>query len=492
MTKQKAQNNSKDSIFLAMTKLFTTAVGMISTMILSKMLSLEMVGTYVASNTIISLLTSLSILGLADGCNYFFNKTRDEKKQKYYVDTILGIQLFIGITIAVAVMIFRKQIVDFYDNQALYGLMIYICLRPYFENTLLVLQILQISIGKAKMIAVRNAIMSLFKIIVISLTAFWTRDIKTIFVAYIIADIIIVIIFARSFIKEKYRLNPFNINISLIKPILTFSIPMGIYVITNAFTRDLDKLVIGYFESATNLAIYSNNSTSLPFDIISSAFLTIMIPIMTRYIAQNKLNQCQILFSCYLKVGYLSTFIFTTVAILFAEELICFLYDPKYLSGKVIFILYIIVDMLKFANLSLVLSAKGRTKTLMKISLFMLVTNTVLNLLFYYIWGFVGPAIATVLITLINTVILLTISASIIGTNIIKLIDIGNLCKLLGQLLVGGVITILIKNLLLRLGISQYILMFFIGGSFCLIMFLVNLKEIKNTFLQINSMKLND
>lgn len=491
MEKAKTQSNSKDSIFLALTKLFTTAVGMISTMILSKMLSLEMVGTYVASNTIISLLTSLSILGLADGCNYFFNKTIDEKKQKDYVDTILGIQLFIGITIAVLVMIFRNQIVDFYDNQVLYGLMIYICLRPYFANTLLVLQILQVAIGKAKMIAVRNALMSLFKISIISLTAFWTRDIKTIFVAYIIADIIMVILFATSFIKEKYRLNPFNIKISLIKPILTFSIPMGIYVMTNAFTRDLDKLVIGRFETSTNLAIYSNCSTLLPFDIISSSFLTIMIPIMTRYIAQNRLKQCQTLFSCYLKVGYLSTFVFTTAAILFADELICFLYDPKYLSGKTIFILYIVVDMLKFVNLSLVLSAKGRTKTLMKISLFTLAGNAVLNLLFYYIWGLIGPAIATVLITVVNTLILLTISANIVGTNIVKLIDFRNLCEFLGQLLVGSAITILIKSILLQLGVSQYILMFFVGGSFCLIMILVNFKEIKNTFSKINSMKLN-
>lgn len=490
MTKVKTQSNSKDSIFLAVTKLFTTAVGMISTMILSKMLSLEMVGTYVASNTIISLLASLSILGLADGCNYFFNKTMDEKKQKDYVDTILGIQLFIGITIAVLVMIFRNQIVNFYDNQALYGLMIYICLRPYFENTLLVLQILQVAIGKAKMIAVRNAIMSLFKISIISLAAFWTRDIKTIFVAYIIADIIMVILFAISFIKDKYRLNPFNIKISLIKPILTFSIPMGIYVMTNAFARDLDKLVIGSFETPNNLAIYSNCSTLLPFDIVSSAFLTIMIPLMTRYIAQNKLEQCQTLFSCYLKVGYLSTFVFTSVAIIFADELICFLYDSKYLSGKMIFILYIVVDMLKFANLSLVLSAKGRTKTLMKISLFILVANIVLNLLFYYIWGLEGPAIATVLITAVNTVILLTSSANIIESNIMKLVKFRELGKFLWQLLVCSVITVLSKKMLLKFGVSQYIVMLFVGGSFCLTMLMLNFKEIKNTFSQINSMKL--
>ena len=99
-------------------------------------------------------------------------------------------------------MIFRNKIVDFYDNPALYGLLIYICLRPYLENTLLVLQVLQIAIGKAKMIAVRNAIMSLFKIIVISLTAIYTKDIKTIFIAFVIADIVMVILFGVSFIKD--------------------------------------------------------------------------------------------------------------------------------------------------------------------------------------------------------------------------------------------------------------------------------------------------
>ncbi|MDU2445120.1 MAG: oligosaccharide flippase family protein [Clostridium perfringens] len=492
MANFKNSSNSKDSIFLATTKLFTTAVGIISTMILSKMLSLQMVGTYSAANTMTSLLISLTILGLADGCNYFFNKTLDQKKQKEYVDTILGIQLFVGIISVAVVMIFRNEIIDFYDNKALYGLLIYICLRPYLENTLLVLQVLQIAIGKAKMIAVRNAIMSLFKIIVISLTAIYTKDIKTIFIAFVIADIVMVILFGFSFVKHKYKLNPFNIKISFIKPILAFSIPMGIYVMTNTFARDLDKLVIGRFETASNLAIYSNCSTLLPFDIISSAFLTVMIPIMTRYISQNKLEKCQILFSCYLKVGYLSTFVFTTFAILFADEIICFLYDPKYLSGKIIFILYTVVSMLKFANLSLVLSAKGRTKTLMRLSLFTLLSNIILNLLFYYIWGFIGPAIATVLITVFNTVFLLVTSANIIGTNVIELIDFENLGRFLFELLIGSIITVFIKNTLLKLDISKYLIMILVGGCFCFVILLINFKEIKNTFIKIDSMKIEN
>ena len=287
-------------------------------------------------------------------------------------------------------------------------------------------------------------------------------------------------------------MNPFNINFSFIKPILAFSIPMGIYVMTNTFARDLDKLVIGRFETASKLAIYSNCSTLLPFDIISSAFLTVMIPIMTRYISQNKLEKCQTLFSCYLKVGYLSTFIFTTVAILFADELICFLYDPQYLSGKIIFILYTIVSMLKFANLSLVLSAKGRTKTLMRLSLFTLASNMILNLLFYYIWGFIGPAIATVLITVFNTVFLLIISANIVDTTVIKLIDFRHLGKFLLQLLFGSIITIFIKNTLLRVDISKYLIMIFVGGCFCFVMLLINFKDIKNTFIKIDSMKIEN
>ena len=74
--------------------------------------------------------------------------------------------------------------------------------------------------------------------------------------------------------------------------------------------------------------------------------------------------------------------------------------------------------MIKFANMSIVLSASGKTKTLMICSLVSLVANAGCNVLFYHIFGFIGPAIATVFVTVILTAVLAEMSAKSLETSV--------------------------------------------------------------------------
>ena len=65
---------------------------------------------------------------------------------------------------------------------------------------------------------------------------------------------------------------------------------MGIYVLTNSLCRDIDKMLIGGWYNTDQYAIYANCATLLPFDIISASFLTILIPILTRYFGERVQN----------------------------------------------------------------------------------------------------------------------------------------------------------------------------------------------------------
>jgi O-antigen/teichoic acid export membrane protein len=86
MGSKKLKGTVADSLLLAIVRILTIVVGLLSTMILSRKLSLAVYGTYTQGTTIISIGTSFSILGLTDSVNFFYN-SKTGSQQKAYVNT---------------------------------------------------------------------------------------------------------------------------------------------------------------------------------------------------------------------------------------------------------------------------------------------------------------------------------------------------------------------------------------------------------------------
>ena len=294
--------------------------------------------------------------------------------------------------------------------------------------------------------------------------------------------------FGWTFVKEKFMIKPYEIDWGKTKEILGYSIPMGIYVLTNSLCRDIDKMLIGGWCNTDQYAIYANCATLLPFDIISASFLTILIPILTRYFGERDYMHGRILFKNYLKIGYYTAFTFTIACMILSKEMVLFLYGEKYLSGQTIFILYTIVDMIKFANMSIVLSASGKTKTLMICSLVSLVANAGCNVLFYHVFGFIGPAIATVFVTVILTAVLAEMSAKSLETSVWKLIDWKEFLTFAIELSIVGVICFMAKRALEAVAVSPIIILCVLGGAYIAGILCLNKKKIFSAMKEINAL----
>ena len=109
-------------------------------------------------------------------------------------------------------------------------------------------------------------------------------------------------------------------------------------------------------------------------------------------------------------VGCLTTVTFSVACLVVAPEVIQVLYGARYLPGYTVFCLYLVTAMVRFASLSLILSASGRTKALMVVSLVAVAVNAVLCIVLYSLIGFVGPALASVVVNVGMAVVLVRLS----------------------------------------------------------------------------------
>lgn len=473
-----------DGFLMASVRIVIIVFSMLITMILSRTLPLADYGTYSTGNLIINTATSLSALGLLDAVNYYYNGVSCNRDK--YINTVFLCIVVLGFLAASVIMLFQNLLTAYFHNPKLATIYAYIALRPFLDNLALGFNKLQLSIGNARFVAIRNFLISLGKLVIVFFVSTTTKNIDTIFQCILFLEIFTV---ALNFIlleKNSVHIRIQKSDLRLLPDILKFCLPMGIYIQASAIAKSLDIFVIGRFEPTEQLAIYANCSAHLPIDFIPIAFLTVLIPRITRYVQNHNISGGTRLIQNFVKVAYMTTWAFGTACIVLTPQAINFLYGNKYLDGSVIFILYAIADMLCLSHISIFLSAKGHTKTLMWISLGTLGVNLVANFLAYLLVGFIGPAVVTVLVMTGSTAILLQKSAAIFNCKFLQLYDWGHLLKFLASCILFGGCTLALRLYLEQLNWHPTIILILCGALCCLSILGANYKALRLAFIRLN------
>lgn len=444
---------------------------------------------------LITTISSMTTLGMMDGINFFFCREGVAEKRDSYISTIFGLQYIVGAFVSAMVLLCTVPIAKYFGNDSVKPLIIFAAVLPIIQNTIQLLQVLFVAIGKAKQIAVRNFIVSVLKLVAVTLSCYVFNNIAVVFLCQLITDGLQVAYFMIVLNKNNCKINLFKFNKTLIREILTYCVPMAMFAVIKSLNRDANKFVISYFTDTETLAVYTNASKLLPFDIIMASFVTVLMPYITRYISNKKYEQCHTLYKSFLELSYISTTILAMGAICVAPELMRFLYTEKYTTqsfGIVVFIIYIIVDIMSVLNITLILSAAGKTKIIMLASVGTFVVNMILNILLFFAMREVGPALSTLIVTVGQGIILLSLGAKELKTNIIRMFDIKYLLNFIVQLIICSTLAIILRNLMVFNNV-HYIIVLFVGYAFFVgILLLLNIKRLFKNFKVINNCKVDD
>ncbi len=480
---------ASNSIILMIVSLITNIVGMIISKLLSVNLSLFEFGTYSQAMLVTSTVSSFSSFGLGNATNYFYNKTESEQGQQKYVSTLLSIECVIGIISTSLIILCNNFITAYFDNAQLKRLIYIIAAMPCLTNLTATYQYLFVSIGKAKIIAVRNFIVSIIRLVSVIITCYITYDVSLILIVLLGIDIVELIYFFYVFRKNKFPLSIRFFDKSIIREIMKFSIPLSIYALSGSLNNDIDKYVIGYFADTDTLAIYTNASKRLPFDILTTSFITVLIPVMTRLLNNQKNADAKDLFCSYLRLGSIVGIICGGGCIAFADRIMILLYDEKYLPGLPIFILYLVIEMTLFANVTIVLSATGQTKVMMINSLVVFTLNCIFNVIAYNMIGIYGPAIVTLILSVGSTAGLLHYGSKTLKCKTVDLFKIKEILLISAEaILLAIIINTALKYIEKSIALPS-IATVFILALYGMVLMGINYKKIKHYIHEINKYK---
>ncbi|HHX31533.1 MAG TPA: polysaccharide biosynthesis protein [Bacteroidales bacterium] len=410
-----------DAMKLTTSKVITMGISMVSAMLLSRFRSLEEYGTYSQILMVVNLMTSLIMLGLPNSINYFLARAETDKEREKFLSVYYTLSTILSIVVGFILLCSTSLLVRYFDNKLLYNFMYVLAVYPWtkvimssIENVLIVYK----KTSWVMIYRIANSFSLLFIIFLVQLCN-WNFQI------YMLLFVLVEAIFAISVYIIVHHLTielKFTIDKSLIKNVLSFSIPIGLASVVGTLNIELDKLMISRFLDTEKLAIYTNASKEMPVTIIVTSLTAVLLPQLTRLLKNGENNKAINLwgnatFLSYLAICYLATGFFT-----FAPDVMTFLYSEKYLSGVSVFRVYNIVLLLRCTYFGMILNAKGKTKFIFYSSIISLGLNVILNYVLYNILGFIGPAIATFLSQLIINLIQLIYTAKIMRISFTKIL----------------------------------------------------------------------
>lgn len=482
-------NAAGDAALLALVRLMTMCLSLITTRILSAHLTTFAYGTYSQVLLIVSTTASVTSLGLIDAINFYYCGTSAPERREACVATILTLQCCVGVLAGLMIVLLAGSVCEYFGNPELRKFLVFAAILPLLQNGISLLQVLFVSVGKAWQLALRNLVISLAQLACAVTAGMYLKRIGLILAVSVMLSVGQILFFLWSLRRSGCRIRLASCDFRLAPAILKYSVPMAVFTLVNTINRDMDKYLISAMSDTQTLAVYSNAAKVLPFDILLISFMTVLLPHITRQIAEKQYVRATETYRAYLELSYSSTVLLALSVFSAAPQAMELLYSEKYLSGLPVFRIYIISDIFHFASITLILTASGRTRLLMRLGFLGLGANLVLNILLYRLLGIAGPALATLLVSLGLGGAILHYSARELHTTIRGLFDCRFLLRFAAECIGGVLLFSSIQRRLRACGMQYLWVLILTAGGYLLCVGLPNLRRFFRNLGQIAGLR---
>ena len=406
-----SKKSGTKAFVLTLSKIITLFLSMITSMSLARALDLDEYGTYSELLTVSSIAVSIFSLGLPNALNYFLPRCKDGDEKNRFINFYFLLVTALSFALMGVMVLANKPIAAYYHNDRLITYSYFLVLVPWSKLIISSRSNLLVAEGKVAremVYCVLNGIL-LFMISVLTIVNQGGFDIYL--GLYVFVEITFTaMVYFEAFLESGKKIR-FDIKSVGIRELLAFTIPLGLSTAVSTISLDMDKLIIGSLMDEASVAIYANAGKELPFSLISTSFTAVFLPQIVLLVKNKETKVAVGRWKDIMEINYIILSFCVAASFVFAPQIISLLYSETYLAGVNIFRIYSLTLLLRITYWAMFLNAFGRTKEILLNSVICLILNMMLNVIFYHIIGFEGPAIAT-LFSILAIVILQIIRTS--------------------------------------------------------------------------------
>lgn len=421
MSQKQTNKIGIDALVLTGAKIATTLINLVVVMLLARFRTLEEYGTFSQIMLTINLIVAIIMMGLPNSINYFLASSNDSKESQQFLSTFYTLSTLLCVVIGVFLAICSPWVVVYFDNPEIKEYVYFMAIFPWccvitgsISNVLVVY-------GKTILLTIYNIVSLLITLAAVVLVEIVGWSFKEYMVLYLLVNVFMTL-WAYLIVWREAGTLKIYFDYTLIKKIIRYSVPIGLANIVGTLSLEVDKLVVARLFNTETLAYYTNAAKELPFTIVATSLSAVLLPQIVRLLNEKEDAKAISLWKTTIELSYIFMSFIVTALIVFAPQIMTLLYSEKYLPGLGVFRVYSLVLLLRITYFGMVLTAKGYTKPIFYVSIFSLFLNTVLDVLLYFIFGLVGPAIATFISIFIVAFVLLKITSNLESVSIMELL----------------------------------------------------------------------
>lgn len=481
-----------DAVFLTVSKAMVSLIGLVTSMLLARFRTLDEYGTYSQIIMVVDLVSTIVMLGLPNSVNYFLAKADTDKERQKFLSVYVTISTILTIIIAVCLNLATPLIIEYFDNPLITTLTYVFNIYPWSMIMIHSLSNVCVVYGKSSKLIYYSITHAIVNLLIILVARAFQLNFDTYMIIYM-ASMLTFAVFAVLWIRKMAGGLRISIDFKLIKEMFIFCIPMGLAAVVGTLNVELDKLVIANFFTTAEYAIFANAAKQLPVTMLTDSLTAVLLPCIVRLMKKNNKASVVKVWGNAINITFPIMCLIAGGLFVFAPDVMSLFYSEKYATpdGIGVFRVYSTILLLRFTYWGIVLNATGKTKLILYSSIASMVFNLVGNVAFYYLFGFIGPAISTLIVIIIISVLQLYFTKKELGTTFAKVFPWKNMCKNLVQTIGFGAIFWLIKNMLLKdfTGNVSIIISIGLGGVWGALFVLLNFKKLLSNWKQLNSYK---
>ena len=489
---KKGTSLGTDAVFLTVSRMMVAVIGVVTSMLLARFRTLEEYGTYSQILMATELITTLFLLGLPNSINYFLARAETEKEKQKFLSVYLTISTILTAIISLCLLFAMPLIIDYFNNPLITGFAYVFAIYPWSMLMINSLSNVCVIYGRANKLVFFNVIHALITLLLLLLAKIFELDFQAYMIMYMASTLafgVVSVLWIRLMSK---RIVP-KIDLSLIKQIFVFSVPMGLASVVGTLNGELDKLVIGRFFSTEEYAIFANAAKTLPVTMLSESLTAVLLPCVVRLLKKQKNERTIQVWSYAIKISFCLMCLIAGGLFVFAPDVMSLFYSEKYVTdaGVAVFRVYSSILLFRFTYWGMILNATGKTKFVFYSSLLSMVLNFVGNIVSYYILGFIGPAISTFVVTFIIAFAQLWFSKNILQTKFSKIFPWKSMAKFLLQTICLGGFFWFLKYVVLQSyqGTVSIVISICMGIVWALLYGAINFKTVIKNWKLLNSQR---
>ncbi|VYU30944.1 Polysaccharide biosynthesis protein [Clostridium tertium] len=388
----------KDSLILTFSKGIRGVLMLIFNMIIARLFTESLYGTYKQVNLIMNLATSICVVGIPTTISYFYVSSTKKDKEKLIGNTTV-ILLIIAIISSSSIVIFKEKLALLLNNPDILNYISLLAIEIFIMIISSFLENIYISSNNTVMLGKIYIVYTIINFIALGFVTIKMRNLYYILICIIVIEFLRTI-FMYFFIKKIEGLT-FKIEFRLLYKQIRFAIPLGVVALVQNLNMYIDNLFISNRYTPEQYASYANAATDIPLvGIVTISIASVVLPRMSKSYTENKnSNDVLAIWGDSCEKTALIMFPIFWIALLFCREYIELIFSYKYVeSSTPIFIIYLMKFPLYFTVFGNILIVIKQQKYVMINSIIGILLNITLNTVFLRLFGIVGPAISTVIV----------------------------------------------------------------------------------------------